>query len=84
MAARGRGSFSFYIYIENLKKSSCQKPLDGFQYDRNVSLMTLYHDCSSRHDLSKNIAARDGAYFLCIYRKLEEIFLSETTGLISI
>ena len=27
MAARGRGLFSLYIYIENLKKSSCRKPL---------------------------------------------------------
>ena len=32
MAARGRGLFSLYIYIENLNKSSCQKPLDQFQY----------------------------------------------------
>ena len=32
MAARGRGLFSLYIYIENLKKSSCQKPLDRFPY----------------------------------------------------
>ena len=33
MAARGRGLFSLYIYIENFKKSSCQKPLDRFQYN---------------------------------------------------
>ena len=33
MAARGRGLFSLYIIIENLKKSSCQKPLDRFQYN---------------------------------------------------
>ena len=33
MAARGRGLFSLYIYIENFKKSSCQKPLDQFQYN---------------------------------------------------
>ena len=33
MAARGRGLFSQYIYIENFKKSSCQKPLDRFQYN---------------------------------------------------
>ena len=32
MAARGRGLFSLYIYIEKLKKSSCQKPLDRFPY----------------------------------------------------
>ena len=143
MAARGRGSFSLYIYIENLKnllvrnhwtncyiilqkysfgnsvprlfkpfgfvkkhgcqgvelifpiylyrkleKSSCQKPLDQFHYnlakmfpwwpctkivqiivirqktwplgDRawNVALVTLYQDCSSLHDTSKNMAPR--------------------------
>ena len=33
MAARGRGLFSLSIYIDNLKKSSCQKPLDQFQYN---------------------------------------------------
>ena len=33
MAARGRGLFSLYIYKENLKKPSCQKPLDQFQYN---------------------------------------------------
>ena len=32
MDARGWSLFSLYIYIENLKKSSCQKPLDRFQY----------------------------------------------------
>ena len=29
----GLGLFSLYIYIENLKKSSYQKPLDRFQYN---------------------------------------------------
>ena len=33
MAARGRGLFSLYIYIEKLEKSSCQKPLDRFHYN---------------------------------------------------
>ena len=33
MAARGRGIFSLYIYIENLKKSSRKKPLDQFKYN---------------------------------------------------
>ena len=28
-----RGLFSLYIYIENFKKSSCQKSLDQFQYN---------------------------------------------------
>ena len=30
---QGRGLFSLYIYIENFKKASCQKPLDRFQYN---------------------------------------------------
>ena len=30
---QGRGLFSLYIYIENFKKSSRQKPLDRFQYN---------------------------------------------------
>ena len=30
---QGRGLFSLYIYIENFKKSSCQKTLDRFQYN---------------------------------------------------
>ena len=30
MADRGQGLFSLYIYIEKIKKSSCQKPLDKF------------------------------------------------------
>ena len=30
---QGAGLFSLYIYIENFKKSSCQKPLDRFQYN---------------------------------------------------
>ena len=125
MAARGRGLFSLYIYIENfknllvrnhwidfniilqkcsfgdplprlfkpygfvkkhdrqgaglifliylfrkLKKSSCQKPLDRFQYNfsRNVSSVMLYQDCSSRHDSSENMATRGrGLFTLYIY-----------------
>ena len=33
MATRGQGLISLYIFIENFKKSSCQKPLDGFLYN---------------------------------------------------
>ena len=125
MAAWGRGLFSLYIYIENLKnllvrnhqtdfniilqkcsfgdprprlfkpfgfvkkhgcqgaglifpkyqyrklkKSSCLKPLDRFPYNfcRNVPLVTLYQDCSSHLDLSKNMATRGrGSFSLYIY-----------------
>ena len=44
MAARGRGLFSLYIYIENLKKSSCQKPLGRFPY--NFAEMFLWRSSS--------------------------------------
>ena len=33
MAARGRGLFSLYYLYRKLLKSSCQKPLDRFQYN---------------------------------------------------
>ena len=48
--------------------------------------MTLYQDCSSNLDLSKNMAARgvELIFPTYLYRKLEKIFLSETTGPISI
>ena len=29
----GRGLFTLYTYVENFKKSSCQKRLDWFQYN---------------------------------------------------
>ena len=70
MAARGRGLFSLYIYIENFKKSSCQKPLDRFQYNfaEMFLLVILYQDCSSHLDSSKNMAARGrGLFSLYIY-----------------
>ena len=59
MAARGRGLFSLYIYIEKLGKSSCQKPLDRFHY--NLAKMFPWWPStksSSNRDLSKNMAAR--------------------------
>ena len=123
MAARGRGLFSLYIYIENFKTLlvrnhwtdfiitlqkcflgdhllvqvimirqktwlpgagayfpyiSIYKTLKIFfsetsgpisiQLGRNVSLVTLYKDCSSRHDSSKNMATRGrGLFSLYIY-----------------
>ena len=69
MAARGRGLFSLYIYIEKLEQSSCQKPLDRFQYNMaDVCLVTFYQDCSSNRGLSKNMAARGWSLFsLYIY-----------------
>ena len=70
MAARGWSSFSIYIYIESLKKSSCQKPLDRFQYNLvEMFLWWAITDCLSRHDLSKTMAARGWGLFslnICI------------------
>ena len=40
MASRGRGLFSLNIFMENLKKSSCQKPLERLQY--NLAEMFLW------------------------------------------
>ena len=49
----------FPIYIEKLVKvffSETTGPI-SLQLGKNVSLVTLYQDCSSNHDLSKNMAA---------------------------
>ena len=70
MAARGRGLFSLYIYIENFKKSSCQKPLDQFQY--NFAEMFLWLSSTKIVQAiwicQKNMAARGwGLFSLYIY-----------------
>ena len=70
MAARGRGLFSLYIYIENLKKSSCQKPLDRFQY--NFAEMFFWLSSTKIVQAiwirQKNMAARGrGLFSLYIY-----------------
>ena len=78
--------FLIYLY-RKLYKSSCQKPLDRFQYNfsRNVSSVILYQDCSSHHDSSKNTAARGrGLFSLYIYIENFKNLLDETTGPISL
>ena len=69
MAARGRGLFSLYSYIENFKKSSCQKPLDRLQYNfAEMFLLLSSTKIASHLDLSKNMAARGrGLFSLYIY-----------------
>ena len=64
MAARGRGLFSLYIYIENLSETT--GPI-SLILGRNLSLLTLYQDCSSYHDSSKNMAARGAGLIFPIY-----------------
>ena len=62
--------FPIYLY-RKLKKSSSETtgPISIY-FCRNVPLVTLYQDCSSHLDLSKNMAARGrGSFFLYIYIK---------------
>ena len=66
MAARGRGLFSLYIYIENSKNRHVRNHWTDFEI--TVPLVILYQDLSNRHDLSKNMAARGrGLFSLFIY-----------------
>ena len=62
--AWGRAYFP-YISIYKILKiffSEINGPI-SIQLGRNVSLVTLYKDCSGPHDSSKIMAARGGAYF---------------------
>ena len=86
MAARGRGLFSLYIYIENFKNLLVRNHWTDFYIIlQNVLLVILYQDCSSHLDSSKNMAARGrGLFSLYIYIVTLKLFLSETNGPISI
>ena len=69
MAAGGRAYFPYISLYKTLKIffSETNGPI-SIQLGRNVSLVTLYKDCSSRHDSSKNMAARGrGLFSLYIY-----------------
>ena len=69
MAAWGRAYFPYISICKTLKIffSENNGPI-SIQLGRNVSLVTLYKDCSSRHDSSKNMAARGrGLFSLYIY-----------------
>ena len=71
--ASGRGLFSLYIYIENLKifLSETTEPISIY-FCRNVPLVILHQDCSSHLDLSKNMAARGRGLF-SLYIFLENL-----------
>ena len=74
-----------YLY-RKLEKNLCvtTRQISILLY-RNVHLVTLYQDFSSCHDLSKTWPPRGGVYFPYIsIQKTLKIFLSETTGMISI
>ena len=75
MAARGRGLFFLYIYIESLKTSSCQKPLDRFQYNLlekySVSLKTRLQQGISEPEFYGDLVYRFGkSNFSDQFRKL--------------
>ena len=69
MATRGRGLFSLYIYIENLKNLLVRNHWTDFHILlQKCSLVTFYQGCSSHLDSSKNMAARGrGLFSLYIY-----------------
>ena len=72
MAARGRGLFSLYICMENLKNLLVR----NHQTDFNIILQKcsfddFYQDCSSHFDSSKNMAARGRCSF-SLYIYIEE------------
>ena len=73
MAAVGGAYFPYISIYKTLKIffSETYGPI-SIQLGRNVSLVTLYKDCSSRHDSSKNMATRGaGLIFpIYLYRKL--------------
>ena len=55
----GESLFSIYICIENFEIFLVKYPHNDF----NVALVTLYQECSSNPDLSKNMAARRWGLF---------------------
>ena len=77
MAARGRGLFYLYIYIENFKKKSCQKLLDQFQY--NMAEIILWWPSTKIFQAimirQKNMAARGWDLFsLSVYIEKKKKF----------
>ena len=88
MAARGRGLFSLYIYIENLKKIFLSETTGRFQYNLAemfswwpfTKIVQVVMICQKAWLLGGR-----GLFSLYIYiENLKKIFLSETTGPISI
>ena len=63
MAAGGRAYFPYISIYKTLKIFSEINGPISIQLGRNVSLVTLYKDFSSRHDSSKNMAASGRGLF---------------------
>ena len=87
MAASGRGLFSLYIYIENFKNLLARNHLTDF----NILLQKcFYYDPLPRLFKPYGFVEKHGRqgaglnFPIYLYRKLKIIFLSETTGPISI
>ena len=83
----GGGAYIPYISIKKTLKiflSETTWPI-SLQLGRNLSLFTLYQDCSSYHDSSKNMAARGrGLFSQYIYIEKFKSLLVRNYGLISI
>ena len=58
------GGGAYFLYRKTLKVffSETTGPI-SLQLGKNVSLVTLYQDCSSNHDLSNNMAASGWGLF---------------------
>ena len=64
MAARGRGLFSLYIYIENFENLLVRNHWTDFNIIlQKCSLVILNQDCSIYLDSSKNMATRGRGLF---------------------
>ena len=70
MAARGRGLFSLCIYIKNFKNLLLRNCWTEFNVNwQECCFGDLYQDCSSLHDMSKNMDPRGRGLFsiyICI------------------
>ena len=71
MAARRRGLFSLFIYMEKFKNLVRNHWTDFNKHGRNVPFVNFYQDCSSRHDLSKKPWQPGGRDLFSLYIYLE-------------
>ena len=84
MAPRERGLFSLYIFIENFKNLLVRNHWTDFI----ITWQKCFHGDPlprlSNSDSSKNMAAGGWSLFSLYIENLKKIFLSETTGPISV
>ena len=73
---------SLYIYVENFKNLIIRNHWTNFNIRwHECFFITLYQDCSSRHDSSKNMAIRgQGLFSLYIYIERLKNFLVRNHG----